>query len=55
MWMRVTISGLESREYEHPFDRRALAALEKTPGLGCCLTQVPSILDGQATKSPVYR
>lgn len=37
MWMRVTISGLESREYEHPFDRRALAALEKTPGLDVAL------------------
>lgn len=26
--------GLDHIEYEHPFDRKALSALESTPGLG---------------------
>lgn len=26
--------GLDHSQYEHPFDKKALAALEKTPGLG---------------------
>lgn len=30
---RIIIEGLDSNEYEHPFDRKALTALEKTPGL----------------------
>ncbi len=30
---RVKLTGLDSREYEHPFDRRALEALTGTPGL----------------------
>lgn len=33
MMERVRLSGLDSREYEHPFDHRALAALTGTPGL----------------------
>ena len=28
------LRGLISEEYEHPFDRKALDALEATPGLG---------------------
>ena len=28
------LSGLRHDEYEHPFDKKALAALERTPGLG---------------------
>lgn len=28
------LTGLDHTLYEHPFDRKALAALEKTPGLG---------------------
>lgn len=30
---RKIIEGLDSNEYEHPFDRKALEALEQTPGL----------------------
>lgn len=30
---RIIIEGLNSNEYEHPFDRKALNALEQTPGL----------------------
>jgi len=30
---RIIIEGLNSFEYEHEFDRKALSALEKTPGL----------------------
>jgi Zn-dependent protease with chaperone function len=30
---RIIIEGLNSSEYEHPFDRKALNALEQTPGL----------------------
>ncbi len=28
------LTGLDHTSYEHPFDRKALAALEKTPGVG---------------------
>ncbi len=28
------LSGLDHQQYEHPFDKKALQALEKTPGLG---------------------
>jgi len=30
---KINIAHLDSREYEHPFDRSALIALESTPGL----------------------
>ena len=30
---RKIIEGLYSKEYEHPFDKKALDALEGTPGL----------------------
>lgn len=30
---RKIIDGLDSREYEHPFDKKALETLEQTPGL----------------------
>lgn len=29
----ILLNGLNSRDYEHPLDRKALSALEKTPGL----------------------
>lgn len=28
------LTGLNSSQYEHPFDKKALNALENTPGLG---------------------
>ena len=28
------LSKLEHSQYEHPFDKKALSALESTPGLG---------------------
>lgn len=30
---RIIVEGLTSKEYEHPFDKKALDALEQTPGL----------------------
>lgn len=37
-WRRKRLPRLESPQYEHPWDRRALAALEKIPGLGAAVS-----------------
>jgi Zn-dependent protease with chaperone function len=37
---RTAIAGLKSREYEHPFDRRALAALESNSALGLAFSKL---------------
>jgi Zn-dependent protease with chaperone function len=37
---RKIFQDLRSEEYQHPFDRKALAALEKTPGLSLLLKKI---------------
>jgi Zn-dependent protease with chaperone function len=37
---RKSFQDLRSEEYQHPFDRKALAALEKTPGLSLLLKKI---------------
>ena len=37
---RTILAGLSTREYEHPFDRKALTSLEATPGLPSLLKTV---------------
>lgn len=37
-WRRLRLPGLQSAQYEHPWDRKALAALEKLPALGTAVS-----------------
>jgi Zn-dependent protease with chaperone function len=37
---RKILAGLNTREYEHPFDKKALASLEATPGLPALLKTI---------------
>lgn len=38
--MKKVLLGLKSETYEHPFDRKALASLEKMPGVSLLLKKV---------------
>ena len=38
--MKKVLLGLKSESYEHPFDRKALASLEKMPGVSLLLKKV---------------
>lgn len=37
---KITLTGLQSSAYEHPFDRQALAALKKMPGVSPLLKKI---------------